>query len=76
MSTGVPYPLSTPDPHGRPMTWRLYSATFESPDGLFGFHFYAISDDHAAMQLEAIKETAALDGRIEEIIPEDNGDWN
>lgn len=61
---GVPYPLSVPDPRGRPMTWNLYGVTFDSPDGRYGFHIYAISDEHAALQLEAIKETATLDGRI------------
>lgn len=73
MSDGVPYPLTVPDPHGRPMTWNLYGATFKSPDGQYGFHFYAISDDHAALQLEAIKETAVLDGRIERVIPLGDG---
>lgn len=65
----VPYRLSTKDPHGRPMTWNLYSATFQSPDGRFGFHFYAISDDHAVLQLEAIKETAELDGQVTTVVP-------
>lgn len=65
---GVPYPLSVPDPRGRPMTWKLYGVTFDSPDGQYGFHIYAISDDHAALQLQAIKETARIDGRIEQVI--------
>ncbi len=68
-SDGVPYPLTVPDPHGRPMTWKLYGVTFDSPDGRYGFHIYAISDEHAALQLQAIKETAVLDGRIDQVIP-------
>lgn len=64
----IPYPLTVPDPQGRPMTWNLYGAHFTSPDGSYGFHFYAISDDHAALQLEAIKETAVLDGRVVDVI--------
>jgi hypothetical protein len=53
----------------RGMEWRLYGVEFESPDGKFGFNIYAISDEHAAMQVEAIRETAALVGRIEGTIP-------
>lgn len=67
---GVPYALRVPDPHGRPMTWKLYGAIFDSPDGCYGFHIYAISDEHAALQLQAIKETARIDGCIEQVIPE------
>jgi len=66
---GIPYPLSVPDPHGRPMTWKLYSVSFDSPDGCYGFHIYAISDDHAALQLQAIKETARIEGVVMGVIP-------
>jgi hypothetical protein len=56
--------LTTSDPLGRQMIWSLYSVGFESPDGKFSFEIYAISDDHAQLQVDAIRETAKLDGQI------------
>lgn len=55
--------LTTPDPHGRNMQWSMYAIEFDSPDGSFGFNIYAISDDHAELQLQAIKETARVAGK-------------
>ena len=52
--------------HG--MAWNLYSVEFVSPDGRFDFYIYAISDDHAQLQVDAIRETAKLNGRIEAVI--------
>jgi hypothetical protein len=52
--------------HG--MVWNLYSVEFVSPDGRFDFYIYAISDDHAQLQVDAIRETAKLNGRIEAVI--------
>lgn len=56
--------LETDDPHGRNIKWKLYSVSFQSPDGTFAFHIYAISDDHAQMQVDSIKENAKLDGLV------------
>lgn len=60
-------PLTVSCPRG--MTWNLYAVDFESPDGKFCFYIYAISDEHAQLQVDAIKENAALVGRIESRIP-------
>lgn len=57
----LPYPLSHTDPQGR--VWHPYAVKFESPDGPFECHIYAISDDHARLQLEALKETGQINGQ-------------
>lgn len=44
--------------------WKLYSVEFESPDGKFTFHIYAISMEHAQLQVDAIRETATLSGEV------------
>lgn len=44
--------------------WKPYSVSFESPEGQFSFHIYAISFDHAQLQIDAIRETAKLDGEL------------
>jgi hypothetical protein len=49
--------------------WYKYLFEFKTADGTFGSHFYAISDEHAAMMLEEMKETAKLLGRHEDTIP-------
>ena len=54
------------------MTWNAYAVNFTSPDGTYSFHIYAISDDHAQMQLDAIKETACIAGQVCGVIPENN----
>lgn len=56
------HPL-TVQAHGMP--WHLYSVEFVSPDGRFEFYIYAISHDHAHLQVDAIRETAKVNGRIE-----------
>lgn len=56
-------PLSVTDPLGRNFTWHRYEVEFTSPDGKFTFPLYAISDDHAELQLQAVKETARVSGR-------------
>ena len=50
------------DPHGK--TWFPYLAEFRSEDGLFCVEVWAQDDDHAERQLAALRETAALQGRI------------
>ncbi|MGE0350916.1 hypothetical protein [Hydrogenophaga sp.] len=57
-------PLTVPDPAGRNMRWHLYSVEFDSPDGCFMFQIYAISEEHAQLQVQAIRETARLCGRV------------
>jgi hypothetical protein len=44
--------------HG--MVWNLYSVEFVSPDGRFDFYMQ--------LQVDAIRETAKLNGRIEAVI--------
>ena len=51
--------------------WYPYTVQFESPDGTFMFGIWAISDDHAELQVQAIKETAIVKGRL---IHEDHND--
>lgn len=48
--------------------WQPYSIEFDSPEGLFSFDIYAISFEHAELQLQAIKESAKVSGRLEGII--------
>lgn len=55
--------LTVEDPYGRPFLWYAYGVSFESPDGVFSFTIYAINDDHAQLQVAAIRETARLDGQ-------------
>jgi hypothetical protein len=44
--------------------WYPYTVEFESPDGVFIFGIWAISDEHAELQCQAIRETATLRGRL------------
>jgi hypothetical protein len=50
-------------------TWNLYAIEFDSPDGDFTVTVWAISDSHAQLQLDALKETGKLLGQIEKIMP-------
>ena len=70
--TSIPYPLEVPDPQGRPMTWTPYQVQFTSPEGTFSCHIYAISDLHAQLQLDALKETGRIDGRVCDVISEED----
>jgi hypothetical protein len=49
--------------------WKIYLASFDSPEGNFSFEIHAISFDHAQLQIDAIRETARLDGELIERIP-------
>lgn len=49
--------------------WRKYTCSFKSPDGTYAFDLWAISDDHAQLQMDALKETAVVNGRVEGEIP-------
>lgn len=44
--------------------WHPYAAEWTGADGRFGFTFHAISDEHAQIVLQEIKETAFVVGRI------------
>lgn len=44
--------------------WYPYRVEFESPDGVFSFALMAISDEHAHLQVEAIRETAQVAGKL------------
>lgn len=45
--------------------WSPYLVSFESPDGEFSFTIHAISHEHAQLQLQAIKDSARVLGRID-----------
>ncbi|MGE8688582.1 MAG: hypothetical protein ACN6PJ_15670 [Achromobacter sp.] len=61
----IPYPLAHQDAAGR--TWHPYEVQFTSPDGTYACHIYAISDDHARLQLDALKENGKLIGQTIEV---------
>ena len=65
---GIPYPLVVVDGAAR-RTWRPYAIDFESPDGRFSVHLYAISAMHAQLQLEALRETGKVTGVVVGVIP-------
>jgi hypothetical protein len=48
--------------------WYLYSFEYTTGDGRFSSHFYAISDEHAHIVMQELKETAVLSGRVQDII--------
>lgn len=50
------------DPKGR--VWEPYAVTFESPDGMFSIRLWAISEEHAHLQLDALKETGEVQGKV------------
>lgn len=56
------------DAQGR--RWHPYEVEFDSPDGSFCFHIYAISDMHAQLQLDALKQTGRINGQTLETYPE------
>lgn len=54
----IPLPLTHTDAAGR--VWRPYSVDFDSPDGAYSVYLYAISWEHARLQLEALRETGRV----------------
>lgn len=64
----IPHPLRHVDAKG--LKWHPYSVDFESPDGKFSCYVYAISDDHAELQLQALKETGRIAGQVEGVYKE------
>lgn len=44
--------------------WSKFTCSFTSPDGKYCFELWALSHDHALMQLESLKENAVVDGEL------------
>jgi len=58
--------LEYSDPKG--LVWNPYSVEFTSPEGTFAVEVWAISYEHALLQVEALRETATLKARIVEVL--------
>lgn len=63
---GIHNPLQC-EVNGR--TWYLFGVDFTSPDGSYSVYLYALSHDHALLQLDALKETGTVGGRIDGVYP-------
>lgn len=63
---GIPMALVYVDEKRR--EWRPYAVDFESPDGVFSTYLYAISFEHAQLQLDALKETGRLGGELHGVV--------
>lgn len=50
------------DPAGR--QWHPYAVEFTSPEGTFLITLFAISDLHAQLQVDAMRETARVAGQV------------
>ncbi len=50
-------------------TWRMFACEYQTVDGKFGFHIYAISHEHAVAMMEELKQTAVVLGQVGKIIP-------
>lgn len=57
MQNSITLPIST-WVDGR--EWRLFTYSYETPDGTFGGWLYAISKEHASHLLGELKESAVL----------------
>lgn len=64
----IPMPLEYIDPQGR--KWHPYEVVFDTPEGEFGMHIYAINDEHAAAMLQDLKETGRITGQTIGVYPE------
>jgi hypothetical protein len=51
--------------------WRLYLISYETVDGVFATHIYALSHEHAEILLDELKQTAKVLGELKAIIPND-----
>lgn len=58
----VQLPLTHVDAKG--LVWKLFSVEFDSPEGTFSTYLYAISWEHAQLQLDALRETGRVFGEI------------
>lgn len=63
---GIPMALVHVDEKRR--EWRPYAVDFESPEGGFSTYLYAISFEHAHLQLDALKETGRLGGELHGVV--------
>lgn len=54
--------------------WDLYAIEFDSPDGTYTVTLYAISHEHAQLQLQSLKENGRVMGQIDRFINEDGAD--
>ena len=52
--------------------WKRFSCKFSSPDGTYHFDIWALSHDHALLQLDSLKENAEVVGEIQLEIPCDD----
>jgi len=57
----IPLPYEYIDPRG--VKWHPYEVIFDTPEGEFGMHLYAINDEHAAAMLQDLKETGRISGQ-------------
>lgn len=48
--------------------WRPFSVAFDTQEGSFSFHLYAVDMAHAIERLEELKATARIDGEIVGVI--------
>lgn len=62
--TGIPYPLSVPDPQGRPCTWHPYAVRYRTADSICECHIYAVSEEHAAAIVDDLRDTSEVSGRV------------
>ena len=58
---GVPQPI-TVSVDGR--YWHLFEVEFDTAEGKFSTHIYAISAEHASHVVEELKATARLAGQV------------
>lgn len=58
----IPLPLQHIDASGR--MWHPYSVEFDSPDGTYSVYLYAISWEHANLQLDALREAGRVTGEV------------
>jgi hypothetical protein len=61
----IPYPLSARD--GR-YNWKPHIVYFDTAEGLFTVHIYALSAEHAAAIVEEMKATARLGEPVLEVV--------
>lgn len=54
------------DEQGR--KWHPYGVEFDSPEGSFGVDLWAVSYDHAELQLQALKENGRIIGKRVETV--------
>lgn len=58
----------------RGIKWSMFSCKFDTQEGEFSFHLWAVDQAHAIERLEELKATARVDYKVEQIIPVDGGE--